>query len=89
MYKRQVLIQTVLPTLEVTNGIALIGKSALPFSIQYPAILALTSFGGFCAAAQTQCMIQKTSLSIVPYTLEKLATAGVTSLIAVLYLQII
>ena len=82
-------VQMILPALEVTNGIALIGKSTLPFTIQYPAILALTSFGGICAAAQTQCMIQKTSLSVVPYTLEKLATAGVASLIAVLYLQII
>lgn len=82
-------VRMILPALEVTNGIALIGKSTLPFTIQYPAILALTSFGGICAAAQTQCMIQKTSLSVVPYILEKLATAGVTSLIAVLYLQII
>lgn len=78
-----------LPSLEVTNGIVLIGESALPFSVQYPAILALTSFGGFCAVAQTQCMIQKTSLSILPYTLEKLATAAVTSLIALLYLHLV
>lgn len=81
------LITYLLPSLEVTNGIALLGKSGLPFDIQYCAILALTSFGGFCAVAQTQCMIQKTSLSILPYTLEKLATAVVTSLIAFLYLH--
>lgn len=80
-------ITYLLPTLEVTNGIALLGKSALPFDMQYCAILALTSFGGICAVAQTQCMIQKTNLSILPYTLEKLATAVVTSLIAFLYLH--
>lgn len=78
-----------LPSLEVTNGIALIGKSSLSFAIQYPAILALTSFGGFCAVAQTQCMIQKANLPILPYTLEKLVTAVVTSLIAILYLHFI
>lgn len=79
-------INWLLPSLEVTNGIVLIGKSALPLTVQYPAILALTSFGGFCAVAQTQCMIQKTSLSILPYTIEKLATAMVTSLFAFLYI---
>lgn len=80
-------LNSLLPALEVTNGIVLIGEFALPLSIRYPAILALTSFGGICAIAQTQCMIQKTSLSILPYTLEKLATAVVTSLIALLYLH--
>lgn len=78
----------ILPSLEVTNGIAMIGNSALPLNVQFPAILALTSFGGFCAAAQTQCMIQKTSLKIFPYILEKLATAVVTSLLALLYLHL-
>lgn len=82
-------VRILLPTLEVTNGIVLLGNSSLPFSIQYPAILALTSFGGFCAAAQTQCMIQKTALSLKPYVIEKLVTAVVTSLAAVLYLQFI
>lgn len=82
-------LQYLLPSLEVTNGIVLIGKSFVPLSVQYPAILALTAFGGFCAVAQTQCMIQKTTLSIVPYILEKLATAVVTSIIAFLYLHLI
>lgn len=82
-------VTQLLPSLEVTNGIAMLGKSTLPFSIQYAAILGLTSFGGFCAAAQTQCMIQKTTLSIWHYITEKLVTAGVTSLIAILYLKFI
>lgn len=79
----------ILPFLEVTNGIVLFGESSLPFHIQYPAILMLTSFGGICAIAQTKCMIQKTSLSIGPYVIEKLVTAVATSLIAILYLQVI
>lgn len=82
------LLNYLLPSLEVTNGIVLIGESSLPLSIQYPAMLALTSFGGLCAAAQTQCMIQHTSLSILPYTMEKLVTAAVTSLIALLYISV-
>lgn len=86
---KPVLLQILLPSLEVTNGIAIIGKSKVIFDLQYPAIIGLTSFGGFCAAAQTQCMIQKTNISIFPYIIEKLVTAVVASLIAFLYLHII
>lgn len=84
-----VLFRALLPSLEVTTGIALIGRSDIPFALQYSAIMGLTSFGGLCAVAQTQCMIQKTSLSIISYTIEKLAAAGATSLIAFLYLHFI
>lgn len=83
------LFQVLLPSLEVTTGIALIGKSDIPFALQYSAIMGLTSFGGICAVAQTQCMIQKTQLSIISYIIEKLAAAGATSLIAFLYLHFI
>ncbi|CUX44088.1 transporter [Clostridium sp. C105KSO13] len=86
---KPLLLQIMLPSLEVTNGIAIIGKSGIDFGLMYPAIIGLTSFGGFCAAAQTQCMIQKTNISIFPYIIEKLVTAAVASLIAFLYLYII
>ena len=86
---KPMLLQILLPSLEVTNGIAIIGKSKVIFDLQYPAIIGLTSFGGFCAAAQTQCMIQKTNISIFPYIIEKLVTAVVASIIAFLYLHII
>ena len=86
---KPLLLQILLPSLEVTNGIAIIGKSKVIFDLQYPAIIGLTSFGGFCAAAQTQCMIQKTNISIFPYIIEKLVTAVVASIIAFLYLHII
>lgn len=79
-------IRILLPFLEVTNGIQLIGASALSFPVKYAWILFLTAFGGLCAAAQTQCMIQKAGLSIFPYITQKLATALVTSLLGILYL---
>jgi sporulation integral membrane protein YlbJ len=78
----------ILPTLEVTNGIVMLGREAIPLTIKYPAILGLTAFGGWCAVAQTQCMISKTSLSIGKYIIEKLVTALVTSLVAFAYIRI-
>ena len=77
-------VQILLPVLEITNGIQLIGMSAVSFPVKY--ILALSAFGGICAAAQTQCMIQKAGFSIFPYITQKLATALVTSLLGILYL---
>ena len=78
-----------LPALEISNGIPWIMGFAQPLSIIYPLILALTSFGGFCAAAQTYSMIQNSGLSIFPYIIQKLITAMVTSLLAILYIQFI
>lgn len=52
-------VQILLPVLEITNGIQLIGMSAVSFPVKYILALSLTAFGGICAAAQTQCMIQK------------------------------
>lgn len=75
-----------LPVLEVTNGIAMLGDMELPLQIQYPAILALTSFGGICAAAQTQCMVQNAGFPILPYVIEKLAAALTASLLGILYI---
>ncbi|MCU6746654.1 transporter [Faecalicatena acetigenes] len=77
-----------LPTLEVTNGILLLHRYSLPFIIEYPAILALTSFGGFCSVAQTQCMIQKTGIPLLPYIIEKLAASLAASLLAFIYLLV-
>ena len=76
-----------LASLEITNGITLLGS--LQTSWTYPAILTLTSFGGFCAAAQTKCMLQGTSLKIMPYILQKLVTALATSILTVLFLNVI
>lgn len=59
-------VQILLPVLEITNGIQLIGMSAVSFPVKYILALSLTAFGGICAAAQTQCMIQKAGFSIFP-----------------------
>lgn len=82
-------LRALLPSLEVTNGITLLGRNSLPFSIQYPSIIGITAFGGFCAAAQTQCMIQQTSLDINLYIIQKLATGGAASLLACAYLHFV
>ena len=75
--------------LEITNGIPHILKHTSSFATSYIAILALTSFGGVCAIAQTSAMLTETKLSIFHYTIEKLVTALVTSLLAFLYIKFI
>ncbi|MBQ8803997.1 MAG: transporter [Tyzzerella sp.] len=79
----------IMPILEITNGIPYILDLELPFHVGYISVLALTSFGGFCATAQTYSMIQNTKLSILPYIIQKLITATVTSLLAFLYILFI
>ena len=73
------------PALEMTNGILLLKERIDNFLLCYPAVLALTSFGGLCAAAQTQCMLDGTGLPFFPYIIEKLAAALAASLLAILY----
>lgn len=82
-------ITWLLPTLEISNGIPWITNSGLHLGIAYPFVLALTSFGGLCAAAQTYSMIQETEIPIFPYIIQKLITALVTSLFAFVYIQFI
>lgn len=77
-----------LPSLEITNGVLLLSKTFPDIMILFPAVCALSSFGGFCAAAQTGCMTQHTGLRLLPYIIEKLITAMVTSLLCVLYLSL-
>lgn len=81
--------KNIIPLLEITNGISYITNYNMPLSVTYPYILALTSFGGFCAIAQTNSMLQNTKLSIFPYIIQKLITALVTSLLAIIYIQFI
>ena len=78
-----------LPALEITNGISYIFNMGLPLSFTFPLVLAFTSFGGFCSVAQTYSMLQGTKISIFPYIIQKLITALVTSLFAILYIQFI
>lgn len=78
-------IHFILPFLEITNGISLISTTCANTLSGFLSIFFLAAFGGFCAIAQTSSMIQGTDLSIIPYIIEKLITAMVTSLFALLY----
>lgn len=72
--------------LEVTNGILIINRNYPSVLISWPLIMGLTSFGGLCSAAQTQCMTEGTGLKIRPYIIQKLAAAAAASLLAYTYL---
>ena len=74
--------------LEITNGLEILKSLHLTKAICYPLMLGLTAFGGLCAIAQTQCMVQKASFGILPYITQKLAAALTASLLGVLYLNI-
>ena len=80
-----------LPSLELTNGIALLNKTmsestaSLSFSLFYSLCMGHTAFGGWCAIFQTGSMIAKSGLSLKSYILKKLITALVTSLFAYLF----
>ena len=78
-----------LPTLEISCGITYITSLGIPLDILFPYALSLTTFGGFCAIAQTNSMIQESKLSILPYIIQKLITTMVTSLLAFVYIQFI
>ena len=78
-----------LPFLEISNGIPWIMSNNLPLNIAYPYVLALTAFGGLCAAAQTSSMIKGTGIRISSYITQKLITALVTSFLAFCYIQFI
>jgi sporulation integral membrane protein YlbJ len=77
-----------LSSLEISNGIELISSTHYSKSIKWILSLALVSFGGFCSLAQTKSIIQNSSLPIMKYAKEKLITAFVTSLLAIIYLLI-
>lgn len=83
------LLGVIMPALEVTNGILMINEGIPDLSLSYPLILGLTSFGGLCSVAQTDCMIQGTGLRLLPYIAEKLAASAAASLLAFLYLSVI
>ncbi len=76
-----------LPSLEITNGVALLCQSALPVCASFFFCMSCVSFGGFCAAAQTKCMTEGTGLSIRDYITKKLVTAMITSLLCLFYLK--
>lgn len=78
-----------LPFLEITNGVVMLESLPLPFAIRYSCIMGLCTFGGLCAAAQTNGMLNGSGLKIPPYIAEKLAAGTAASLMAYLYIQIL
>ena len=82
-----------LPSLELTNGCALLNKTItaqtipLSFPIYYSLCMGHTAFGGWCALFQTGSMINGSGLSLNFYARKKLVTALVTSLFAYLYIR--
>lgn len=83
------MIRVITPFLEMTNGIVLLKNSISDLTVSYPLILGLTSFGGMCAAAQTECMLGGTFIPFFPYIIQKLAAAVTASLIGSLYIRLI
>ena len=82
------LLAGILPALEMTNGILMIHKAAPDLTVSYPLILGLTSFGGFCSAAQTKCMLKAASLPILPYIIQKRTAAAAVSLLGIVYMHV-
>lgn len=78
--------KAVLPSLEITNGIVMLHEGIADPALSYPLIMGLTSFGGFCSVAQTNCMLRGTGISIFPYIAQKLAASLAASSLAYLYL---
>lgn len=72
--------------LEITTGVSLLSDLSFGLWSKWILIMSLTSFGGFCAAAQTYGMIRDSGLKIATYIKEKLVTSAVTSLLCMIYL---
>ena len=81
-------IRFVLPLLEITGGIRMLGNDIPDMTVCYPLVLGLTSFGGFCAAAQTRSMLKETGIPMSPYIIQKLTAAAAASLLGFLYLYL-
>ena len=54
-------------------------------AVKYALVIFLTSFGGFCCAAQTASVIRGTGLMFLPYMAEKLAAAVASSFLAFVF----
>lgn len=79
-------VNYLLPSLEITNGVVMLRESIRDLRLCYPLIIGLTSFGGFCSVAQTECMLRGTGIPILPYLAQKLAAAAAASFLAYLYI---
>lgn len=82
-------LQTFLTGLtEITTGMICIRNSILPGRLQFFLILCCTSFGGLSTLAQTNCVIEKSGLSIRAYLSGKLINTTFTALLTILFFVI-
>ena len=81
-------VDLLLHSLEITNGVVMLRESIRDLRICYPLIMGLTSFGGFCSVAQTDCMLRGTGIHILPYLAQKLAAAAAASFLAYFYITL-
>lgn len=76
-----------LPSLELTNGVALICDAGIPSDLTFVLATGLAAFGGWCSVAQTYSMILGSGLSIGDYITKKLIITAITSLLAYIYIS--
>lgn len=75
-----------LPSLEVSNGVHLLGTSSgLSPILRSSFLMFCCSFGGWCALFQTKYMLEGTAIPLKSYALKKLVTASVTSFLTYCY----
>lgn len=72
--------------IEITNGIHYTGSSHLPEAAKILNICIMTSFGGFCALAQTGSVIKESGLSIFKYLLCKMINSLIAFILALIIL---
>lgn len=78
-------LDMLLPLLEITNGISMIEQmDTLFFHMKYRFIIFLVTFGGLCAIAQTQCVLEDTDIKTFPYFIQKIITAIIAVIIFIL-----
>lgn len=68
-------------SLEITSGVSYVKTALLGAEIRKVLTIAILTFGGLSAAAQTGSILTKSELSIFPYIINK----GINSLLAVLF----
>ncbi len=79
-------LQWLLPCMtELTTGLHLLKKTALPFNMKYLMALTFTSFGGISTIAQTKGMLFGTPFRISTYVVGKIVNALITFVLAILF----
>ena len=63
-------------------------RAEVAFEVKYVLSMALVAFGGLCAGFQTKCIVERAGLCFRQYIKEKLITAMVTSLLAIIFLML-